>query len=87
MENLDAAVKLASRDTWIAVASLIAMGLAALGCALGQGRALAAALDGMTRNPGSASKAFAPMIIGLSIIEALLINVLVLSSMYYAKVH
>jgi F-type H+-transporting ATPase subunit c len=77
---------LADRDKWIAIASLFALGIAAFGAALGQGRALASALDGITRNPGAAKSVVAPMIIGLSLIEALVIYVLVVACMYYAKV-
>ncbi len=74
-----------SKD-WIALASVIGLAVAAFGGALGQGRALASALDGMTRNPGSAPKVLAPMIIGLSLIEALVIYCLIMAIMYYAKV-
>jgi F-type H+-transporting ATPase subunit c len=74
------------RDSVIAIASLFSLGLAAFGAALGQGRALSSALEGMTRNPGAAKQTVAPMIIGLALIEALVIYVLVVAVMYYAKV-
>ena len=41
----------------------IAMGLAAMGCGLGQGRATAAALEGIARNPQASGKIQTPMII------------------------
>jgi F-type H+-transporting ATPase subunit c len=64
----DAAAAANEFDTkgWAALASGIAMGLAVLGGALGQGRAAAAALEGISRNPGAASKIQTPMIIALA---------------------
>ncbi len=57
---------------WAAAGAGIAIGLGALGGALGQGRAAAAALEGISRNPG-ASRIFTPMIIGLALIESLVL--------------
>jgi F-type H+-transporting ATPase subunit c len=51
----------------------IAMGLAVLGGGLGQGRAAAAALEGIARNPSAQSKIFTPMLIGLALIESLVL--------------
>ena len=51
----------------------IAIGLGALGGTLGQGRAAAAALEGISRNPGAASKIQTPMILGLALIESLVL--------------
>lgn len=51
----------------------LAIGLPALGCALGQGRTASAALEGMARNPQAAGSLFTPMIIGLALIESLCI--------------
>ena len=50
-----------------------AIGLAAFGCGMGQGRASSAALEGIARNPQAADKIFTPMIIGLALIESLAI--------------
>ena len=57
----------------IAIAGALAIGLAALGGGLGQGRAVAAALEGICRNPNSADKVFVPMLLGLAFIESLVI--------------
>ena len=57
----------------IALAGALAIGLAALGGGLGQGRAVAAALEGICRNPNSADKVFVPMLLGLAFIESLVI--------------
>ena len=51
----------------------LALGLAAFGGAMGQGRAASAALDGIARNPAAQPKIFTPMIIGLALIESLVI--------------
>jgi F-type H+-transporting ATPase subunit c len=51
----------------------LAIGLAALGGGIGQGRAAGSALDGIARNPQASGKVFVPMIIGLALIESLVI--------------
>lgn len=51
----------------------ICVGLGALGGTLGQGRAAAAALEGIARNPGAATKIQTPMILGLALIESLVL--------------
>ncbi|MGA3123385.1 MAG: ATP synthase F0 subunit C [Polyangiaceae bacterium] len=58
---------------WAAVGAGIAIGLAVLGGALGQGRAAAAALEGISRNPGASSRIQTPMILGLALIESLVL--------------
>lgn len=62
-----------------------AIGLAALGGALGQGRAVSAALEGICRNPNSRDAVFVPMILGLSFIESLVIFGLVISFILNTK--
>lgn len=57
----------------------IGLGMAALGGALGQGKATAAALEGIARNPGAAGKIFTPMIIGLALIESLVLYAFVIA--------
>lgn len=59
----------------------IAIGIAAFGGALGQGRAAAAALEGIARNPNASGKIFTPMILGLALIESLVIYALVIAFM------
>lgn len=70
---------------WIALACGLGIGVAAFGGALGQGRAAAAALDGIARNPGAAEKLFTPMILGLALIESLVIYSLIISILLYTK--
>jgi F-type H+-transporting ATPase subunit c len=57
----------------------LAIGLAALGGALGQAKTAAAALEGIARNPAAQPKIFTPMIIGLALIESLVIYAFVIS--------
>jgi F-type H+-transporting ATPase subunit c len=51
----------------------LAIGLAVLGGTTGQGRAAAAALEGISRNPGAAGRIQTPMILGLALIESLVL--------------
>lgn len=55
----------------------IALAIAAAGCGLAQGKAVAAACEGIARNPQAAGNIRTTMIIGLALIEALVIYVLV----------
>ncbi len=57
----------------IGLGAALAIGLAALGGGLGQGRAAASALDGIARNPQASGKIFVPMIVALALIESLVI--------------
>jgi F-type H+-transporting ATPase subunit c len=57
----------------VAIASAIAIGLAVYGGTSAQGKAAAAALDGMARNPVAADKMFTPLILSLALIESLVI--------------
>ncbi len=55
------------------VAKALSIGLAALGGALGQGKLVAAALEGIARNPGAAAQIQTPMILGIAFVESLAI--------------
>jgi F-type H+-transporting ATPase subunit c len=57
----------------IAIAVGFLLGLAILGGAIGQGRGVAAALDGIGRNPAAGERMIGPMLLGLSLIESLVI--------------
>jgi F-type H+-transporting ATPase subunit c len=56
-----------------------AIGLAVIGGALAQGRAVAAALDGICKNPAASGKVLVPMILGLALIESLVIYALIIA--------
>lgn len=63
----------------------LAIAIAAFGGSLGQGRAAAAALEGIARNPNASDKLFTPMILGLALIESLVIYALVVAIMLLGK--
>jgi len=69
----------------IALGAAFAIGIGALGGALGQGKAAAAALEGIARNPGAAGKITTPMIIGLALIESLVIYSLIVALLMVFK--
>lgn len=71
---------------YLALASGIGLGLAALGCGLGQGKMVAHAMEGIARNPGAAKDMFVPMILGLAFIEALTIYALIFVFIFKAAV-
>ena len=61
----------ASYQAYAALGAGLAIGLAVLGAGMGQGRAAAAALDGISRNPGAADRIQTPFILGMALIESL----------------
>ena len=61
------------------LATCFGMAFAAGLCGLGQGRAVAAAVDAMARQPGAAARIQTAMIIGLALIESLAIYTLVIA--------
>ncbi len=69
----------------LALAAGLAIALASAFGALGQSRGLAAALEGIARNPAASGKLVTPMIIGLAMIESLVIYALVISLMIVLK--
>ncbi|MEQ1664250.1 MAG: ATP synthase F0 subunit C [Bdellovibrionales bacterium] len=70
----------------IALAAGLAIGIAACGGALGQGKIGASAMDGIARNPQAAKAMFVPMIVGLALVESLVIYALVIAFMLQGKV-
>lgn len=76
-------------DLWkgyVGIGAGIAIGVAALGGGIGQGRAVTAALEGIARNPQASGKLFTPMIIGLAMIESLVIYALVIGFQLQGKI-
>ncbi len=64
---------------WGMFAPAVAIGLAAFGGSLGQGKGLAAACEAIGRNPGAVGHIRITMIIGLALIESLVIYALVIA--------
>jgi F-type H+-transporting ATPase subunit c len=73
-------------SSWLALAAGLAIGLAALGGTLSQGRATAAALEGISRNPGAADRIQTPMILGLALIESLVLLAFVVAFLLQGKI-
>ena len=71
--------------TFIALAAGFGIAIASFGGALGQGKAIAAGLEGIARNPSAQNKIFIPMIVGLALIESLVIYSLVIAFILVGK--
>jgi F-type H+-transporting ATPase subunit c len=61
-----------------ALAAALGVGIAALGCGIGQGIATGKAVEGVARQPEAAGKIQGMLILGLAIIESLTIYALVI---------
>jgi F-type H+-transporting ATPase subunit c len=61
-------------NSWVFPAlGSFAVGIAAFGGALGDGRAIAAACEGTARNPAAGGRIFTMLILGLALIETLVL--------------
>lgn len=67
-----------SQDYWKWIVAGFSMALASAVCGFAQGKATAAACEGIARNPGAAGAIRTSMIIGLALIESLALYVLVI---------
>jgi F-type H+-transporting ATPase subunit c len=65
----------ADNHHWIWIASGLSMAIASGLCGLAQGKAIAAACEGMGRNPGAAAAIRGSLILGLVFIESLALYV------------
>ena len=72
-------------NAMIALAAAIAIGIGAYGGTQGQGKAAAAALERIARNPGAQNKIFVPMILALALIESLVILTFVVANSLVGK--
>jgi len=63
---------------WVPVSAAFAMAIASSLCGLAQGKAIAAAVEGMGRNPGAAKAIQLAMLIGLAFIESLALYTLLI---------
>lgn len=75
-----------SMNAWVAIAAALAIGITGFGGALGQGKAAAAALEGIARNPQASGKLFTPLILGLALIESLVIYGFIIAFMLLGKI-
>ncbi len=70
----------------VAIGAGLAIGLAAIGGTLSQGKAISAALESIGRNPSAYGKIFLPMILGLALVESLVIISFVVANALAGKV-
>jgi len=75
-----------SAKAYIALAAGLAIGIGALGAALGQGKMAAAAMESIGRNPNAADRIQLPMILGLAFIEALALYAFVIAFFLQGKI-
>lgn len=74
-----------SANGLVAIASGLAIGLAAFGAATAQGRASGAALEGIARNPSSKDQVFVPMILSLVFMEFQALMGFIIAIMWFGK--
>lgn len=67
------------------ISAAIAIGLGTIGTGLGQGNAIAKAMEAIGRNPEASGTIRTTLLIGLAFIESLCIYALVISFMIMAK--
>jgi F-type H+-transporting ATPase subunit c len=65
-------------NPWVPVTAGFAMAIASGLCAIGQGKAIAGAAEGIARNPGAFPAIRFALIFGLALIESLALYVLVI---------
>ncbi len=70
----------------LALALPLGLGLAAFGCALGLGKAVAAAMDATGRQPEASTKILVNMMAGCALIEALTLYALVFGFSLMGKI-
>lgn len=70
---------------WGVIGAAFLLGLAAAGGATAQGRATAAAADGMSRNPGAAKDIRGMTLLGLVLIESLVLYALLICFLIYTR--
>jgi F-type H+-transporting ATPase subunit c len=71
---------------YYALGSALAIGIAAIGGAIGQGRIGSAAMEGIARNPQAKDAMFTPMIVSLVLVESLVIYAFVIAFFLQGKI-
>jgi F-type H+-transporting ATPase subunit c len=69
----------------LAIAVGLGLPIAVLSAAIGQGRAAAAALEGMARQPEIAGRLFSTLLLALSLIESLVLYALLIFFLLFSK--
>jgi F-type H+-transporting ATPase subunit c len=70
---------------WGVLAAAFAIGIVGFAGALGQGKAIVAACDGLARNPGAAGPIRTTLLLGLAFIESIVIYALLIALLAYTK--
>lgn len=70
---------------WGVIGAAFVLGIAAAAGAMGQAKAIAAAVEGIARNPSAGGAIRLTMIIGLALIESLVIYALVIAFVIQGK--
>jgi len=73
-----------TQEVALALAIPLSLGIAAFGGSLGIGRAVAAAMEAIGRQPEASGKIMVTMIVGCALIEALTIYALIIAFMKLA---
>ena len=77
----------AGSSTWgFAVGAGLAVGLAGLGCGIGQGLTAGNTTAGIARNPGAAGAMFTNFILGMVLIESIAIYGLLIAFLLYGNI-
>ena len=77
----------AGDSSWgYAVGAGLAVGLAGLGCGIGQGLTAGNTTAGIARNPGAAGAMFTNFILGMVLIESIAIYGLLIAFLLYGKI-
>lgn len=85
-QEVNVALLKIQENKYLVLGIALLLGSAAVGGAIGQSRAAAAALEGIGRNPGSADKMFTTFLLALVLIESLVIYALLLSFLLFSKI-
>ena len=80
-EAVEAAAPMASGSISKGAAAAFGLGIAAFGCAIGQGIATGKAVEGISRQPEAADNSRGALLLGLALIEALTIYALLVALM------
>ena len=75
-----------NRAVAIAISAGLAVALASIGAAFGQGRVGAAAMESIGRNPNAADKIFLPLVLTLALLEALALYGFVIAILLQGKI-
>lgn len=74
------------RAVAIAISAGLAVAIASVGAAFGQGRVGAAAMESIGRNPNAAEKIFLPLVLTLALLEALALYGFVIAILLQGKI-